>query len=149
MPPMSPNTPTTVLRPVVIAGWLITFLGVVHTLLGLLMTTTHVPGWFTGALWGSGGNLAAMSPSLGAFWLTIGSFGVPLAALGLLLRWMGLRGIVPPAFVAWTLGLWCTLGGALFPSPFPLLWIAAVLMLVAARKASREGSGPVRAEAAR
>ncbi|MEV2277635.1 DUF6463 family protein [Nocardiopsis sp. NPDC049922] len=136
------------LRPVVIAGWCVTVLGVAHTVIGLLLTTTHVPGWFTGTLWAVGGSLAAPPPSLGAFWLTVGSFGVPLATLGLVIRWMGLRAIVPPTFVAWTLGVWCTVAGAMFPSPFPLLWIPAVLLIVKARRAARAGDGPGRAEAA-
>ncbi|OLT28777.1 hypothetical protein BJF83_14170 [Nocardiopsis sp. CNR-923] len=136
------------LRPVVVAGWCVTVLGVAHTVIGLLLTTTHVPGWFTGTLWAIGGSLAEPPPSLGAFWLTVGSFGVPVATLGLIIRWMGLRAIVPPAFVAWTLGVWCTVAGAMFPSPFPLLWIPAVLLIVRARRAARGGDGRVRPEAA-
>ncbi|MFI6578341.1 DUF6463 family protein [Nocardiopsis sp. NPDC050513] len=136
------------LRPVVVAGWCVTVLGVAHTVIGLILTAAHVPGWFTGTLWGVGGSLASPAPTLGAFWLTVGSFGVPLATLGLVIRWMGLRGIVPPAVVAWTLAVWCTVAGAMFPSPFPLLWIPAVLLIVQARRAARAGDGPMRAEAA-
>ncbi|MGY5223178.1 hypothetical protein [Nocardia asiatica] len=80
-----------------------------------------------------------MSPAMASFWLTTGSFGVPLVLVGVLVLWLDRRGIVPPPFVAWTLGIWSALAGVILePAPWALAWIAVGLLAVGARRAVHE-----------
>ncbi|MGH8793246.1 MAG: DUF6463 family protein [Stackebrandtia sp.] len=120
------------------AGWLIALFGAAHTLLALtvLEAARHAGAWFSGALWGE--DLAAMSPANSAYWLSIGSFAVPLTVVGLTVLWLDRRGITPPPFIAWTLGIWTVVDVVVLgPTPSPILLLACVLLLVGARRAAR------------
>ncbi|GAA2389885.1 DUF6463 family protein [Nonomuraea africana] len=122
-------------RDVVLAGRITAFLGALHLVLTLAFNLQYLPAWFTGRLWFPANGLNELPPDVGAFWLTIGSFGLPLLLLGLLIGWLGRRDVTPPAFLAWTLGAWGTILALLFePSPAILLWVPAVMLLVAARR---------------
>lgn len=118
------------------AGRLITFFGAAHTLgaLVVLGAASHVGTWFSGALWTD--DLAAMSPANSAFWLSFASFGVPLVVVGLTVLWLDRRGITPPVFLAWVLGIW-TLGLAavLLFTPWPILLTGTILLLAGIRRA--------------
>ncbi len=126
------------------AGWLIVFLGAGHLVGGLALSAPeHADAWFDGTLWRSEEAVAEMGPVMGTFWLTTGSFAVPLVLTGVLLLWLDGRGIVPPAFVAWTLALWAAVAAAIFePAPWLLAWIAAGLLLAGARRAARPAGRP-------
>ena len=116
------------------AGRLIVLVGAGH-LLGafVLYARPHVGAWFRGELWGE--DLAAMSPAGTALWLTVDSFAVPLIVVGLTVLWLDRRGITPPAFLAWTVGIWAVVEAVIFgPSPSWVLPVAAVLLLVGARR---------------
>ncbi|MFD1936438.1 MULTISPECIES: DUF6463 family protein [Nonomuraea] len=120
-------------RLVVLGGRITAFLGAFHLVVTIALNVSHLPAWFSGGLWFPANGLSELPPAVGAFWLTIGSFGLPLLTLGLLVAWLGNRGVVPPAFVAWALGGWCTIGAVAFePSPFILVWVPAVMLLRAA-----------------
>jgi Family of unknown function (DUF6463) len=116
------------------AGRLIVLVGAGHLLVALaLYARPHVGAWFRGALWGE--DLAAMSAAGAALWLTIDSFAVPLILVGLTVLWLDRRGITPPSFIAWTVGIWAVLEAVIFgPSPSWLLPVAAALLLVGARR---------------
>jgi hypothetical protein len=118
------------------AGWLIVFFGAAHTLIALAIvgTGSHLAAWFSAALWHD--DLANMSPANSAFWLSLYSFGVPLILVGLLVLWLDRRGITPPAFIAWVLGIWISVGAVvLLLTPWPILLFAAGLLLIGIRRA--------------
>ncbi|MEV6394608.1 DUF6463 family protein [Streptomyces sp. NPDC051907] len=121
------------------AGRIIVFLGVGHTFLALLLTSPHYADeWFSGKLWDPQEGVVEMSSATAAFWLTTGSFGVPLVVIGLTVLWLDRRGIVPPLFIAWTLGAWSVVAAAILePAPWMLAWVAVGLLLGGARRAAR------------
>jgi hypothetical protein len=90
------------------AGRLIVLYGAAHTLGALTVegAARHAGAWFSGELWGD--DLANMSPANSALWLSVDSFGVPLIVVGLMV--LDRRGITPPPFIAWTLGIWTVVG---------------------------------------
>jgi hypothetical protein len=56
---------------------------------------------------------------------------VPLIVVGLMMLWLDRRGITPPPFIAWTLGIWTVVDAViLLLTPWPIL-----LLLVGARRA--------------
>ncbi|GGS23317.1 hypothetical protein GCM10010252_73080 [Streptomyces aureoverticillatus] len=126
------------------AGWLIALFGAAHTLLALTAegAARHAGAWFSGELWGD--DLGAMSSESSAYWLSLASFGVPLVVVGLTVLWLDRQGMVPPPFIAWTLGIWTVVGAViLLPTPWPILLLANVLLLVGARRAThRDTSVP-------
>jgi hypothetical protein len=118
------------------AGRLIVFYGAAHTLgaLTVLGAARHAGAWFSGELWGD--DLADMSPANSALWLSVDSFGVPLIVVGLMVLWLDRRGITPPPFVAWTLGVWTVIDAAiLLLTPWPILLVANALLLVGNHRA--------------
>ncbi|WP_030776046.1 DUF6463 family protein [Streptomyces sp. NRRL S-920] len=120
------------------AGWLIVLFGTLHTIGALTVeeAATHADAWFSGAL--RDDDLSAMSPANSAYWLSLGSFGVPLVMVGLTVLWLDRRGITPPSFIAWILGLWTVIDAVVLTlTPWPVLLLAAVLLLVGAGRASR------------
>ncbi|WP_051713047.1 DUF6463 family protein [Spirillospora albida] len=120
------------------AGWLITLFGAAHTLLSLTLekAATHAGTWFSGDLWGE--EFTAMSPAHSAYWFSVASFGVPLILVGLMVLWLDRRGITPPSFIAWTLGIWTVVDAVvLVTTPWPILLVATVLLLAGARRARR------------
>lgn len=120
------------------AGWLMVFFGAAHTLgaLTLEKAASHAGAWFSGALWWD--DLAAMNPANSAFWFSVYSFGVPLAMVGLMVLWLDRRGIVPPPFIAWVLGIWTVIGAVvLVITPWPILLVANVLLLIGIRRGTR------------
>jgi hypothetical protein len=119
------------------AGWLITLYGAAHTLgaLTVLGAASHAGVWFSGGLWG--GDLANMSPAMSAYWLSVNSFGVPLIVVGLTVLWLDRRGITPPPFIAWTVGIWNlvdVVGTGLLPPVWLIILLATILLLVGARR---------------
>ncbi len=118
------------------AGWLMALYGAAHTLGALTVegAARHAGAWFSGDLWGE--DLANMSPAGSAYWLSLASFGVPLILIGLIVLWLDRRGITPPPFIAWTLGGLTVVDAVIFlPSPWPILLLANILLLVGARRA--------------
>jgi uncharacterized protein DUF6463 len=118
------------------AGWIMVLYGAAHTLLALTVegAARHAGSWFSGELWGA--DLANMSPANSAYWLTLASFGPLLIVIGLIVLWLDRRGITPPPFVAWTLGIWTVVDAAvLLLTPWPILLLANVLLLVGVRRA--------------
>ena len=118
------------------AGRLIVLYGAAHTLGALTVegAARHAGAWFSGELWGD--DLANMSPANSALWLSVDSFGVPLVVVGLMVLWLYRRGITPPPFIAWTLGIWTVVDAVvLLLTPWPILLLANVLLLVGARRA--------------
>lgn len=123
-----------------LAGRLIVLAGAGHLLVALVLyAPPHLGAWFSGALWGE--DLAAMSDAGAALWLTVDSFGVPLILVGLTILWLDRRGLTPPSFIGWTVGIWAVIEAVIFgPSPSWLLPIAAGLLLAGARRAKRRDS---------
>ncbi|MFC8044012.1 DUF6463 family protein [Nocardia sp. NPDC057353] len=118
------------------AGRLLLLLGAAHLVAGFALTTPrHSGDWFSGALWGAGGDIIDMSPANSAFWLTAGSFGVPLVLIGGLVLWLDRRDIVPPLFLAAGLGIWSAFAAIVFePAPWPVVWVAVGLLVAGARR---------------
>ncbi|MGW2402965.1 DUF6463 family protein [Streptomyces sp. NPDC001739] len=132
------------------AGWLFVLFGAAHTLLALTMegAARHAGEWFSGALWGEG--FSDMSPANSALWLSLESFGPPLVLLGLVVLWLDGRGITPPPFIAWTLGILSLVDAViLITTPWPLLLLANILLLVGGRRAARRVDPESHAEAMR
>ncbi|MBL1090770.1 MULTISPECIES: DUF6463 family protein [Streptomyces] len=132
------------------AGWLFVLFGAAHTLLALTMegAARHAGEWFSGALWGEG--FSDMSPANSALWLSLESFGPPLVLLGLVVLWLDGRGITPPPFIAWTLGILSLVDAViLITTPWPLLLLANILLLVGGRRAARRVNPESHADAMR
>ncbi|MFI0454480.1 DUF6463 family protein [Actinomadura sp. 6N118] len=129
------------------AGWIITLYGVAHTVLALTVEKAgrHAGTWFSGGLWGE--DLSELSPAGSAYWLSLESFGVPLTVVGLLVLWLDRRGIAPPTFIAWILGIWTVVDAVVsIVSPWPIFLLATVLLLVGARRATRRDNPTPQAE---
>lgn len=123
------------------AGWLIVLYGAAHTLGALTVegAGSYAGAWFSGELWGA--DFANMSPANSAYWLSLASFGPPLVVIGLIVLWLDRRGITPPPFIAWTLGALTVVDAViLLLTPWPILLLANVLLLVGARRAGRRDS---------
>lgn len=121
------------------AGGLMVFYGAAHTVGALTVegAARHAGAWFSGELWRD--DLADMSSANSAFWLSLGSFGVPLILLGLTVLWLDRRGITPPSFIAWTLGILTVVDAMIMVFiPWPILLLAVVLLLVGSRRAARQ-----------
>ena len=122
-------------------GWIMVLYGTAHTLGALTVegAASHAGAWFSGELWHE--DLSAMSPANSALWLSLSSFGPPLILLGLTVLWLDRRGITPPTFIAWTLLVLTLLDAviALF-TPWPILLVATVLLLLGARRRARSTS---------
>ncbi|MGX7827910.1 DUF6463 family protein [Actinokineospora sp. 24-640] len=124
------------------AGWLIALYGAAHTLGSLTVegAARHAGAWFSGELWAD--DFADMSAANSAYWLSLGSFGVPLILIGAIVLWLDRRGITPPPFIAWTLGIATIVDAViLLPTPWPILLLANVLLLAGARRAARRPAG--------
>lgn len=123
-----------------VAGWIIVLCGLGHTVGALVETAPrHAGSWFAWALWeGQNSDPVAMTPTAAAFWYTLYSFGLPLLMIGLIVLWLDRRGLTPPPFIAWGVVAWTVVGTVLSGlSPLLLLLLAAVLLLVRARRATR------------
>lgn len=121
------------------AGGLIVFLGAAHTIGALTVEGAwhHADTWFSGALRRE--DLAAMSPANSALWLSLESFGIPLTLVGLTVLWLDRRGITPPPFLAWTLMIWTLVDALILTlTPWPILLLASILLLVGTRRATAE-----------
>jgi hypothetical protein len=121
------------------AGGLMVFYGAAHTVGALTVegAARHAGAWFSGELWRD--DLADMSSANSAFWLSLGSFGVPLMLLGLTVLWLDRRGITPPSFIAWTLGVLTVVDAVIMVfTPWPILLLAIILLMVGTRRAARQ-----------
>lgn len=127
------------------SGWLIAVFGTAHTLGALFVegAARHAGAWFSGELWSE--DLSDMSPANSAYWLSLESFGPQLVLIGLTVVWMGRRGIVPPLFIGWTLGVWTVIDTVIlgFGAGQGMLFVlAVVLLLVGSYRAKRHAVSP-------
>lgn len=119
------------------AGRLIVLFGAAHTILALTLmrAASHAGDWFSGALWRD--DLADMSPANSALWLSLNSFGIPLVLVGLTVLRLDRRGITPPRFLAWVLGLWTAQCAViLILTPWPIMAVAVGLLVAGSRRAA-------------
>ncbi|MFI0355948.1 DUF6463 family protein [Actinomadura sp. 9N407] len=119
------------------AGWILAFSGAAHTIAALTVekAARHAGTWFSGGLWHE--DLAELGPAGSAYFFSVDSFGPPLMLVGLIVLWLDRRGITPPAFIAWILGIWTVVDAVVLPfAPWPLGVLAVVLLLVGARRAA-------------
>ncbi|WP_225731443.1 MULTISPECIES: DUF6463 family protein [unclassified Nocardia] len=123
------------------AGWLLVVLGAAHTIGALTIdhAARYAGTWFSGGLWREARDgFLPMSQAGSAFWFSLESFGPPMIVIGLIVLWLDRRGITPPPFIAWILGISTVLDAViLFPTPWALGLIAQILLLIAARRAAR------------
>jgi hypothetical protein len=123
------------------SGWLIALFGTAHTLGALFVegAASHAGAWFSGELWDE--DLSDMSPANSAYWLSLESFGPQLVLIGLTVVWMARRGIVPPTFIGWTLGVWTVVDTVILGlgvGQGMLFVLAVVLLLVGSYRAKRQ-----------
>jgi hypothetical protein len=119
------------------AGRLIVLFGTAHTLGALTVegAARHAGAWFSGALWGE--DFASMSPAMSAYWFSVNSFGPAFILIGLTVLWLNRRGIKPPSFIAWSLGIWAVVDAMLCGPGVGqglIILVASGLLLVAARR---------------
>lgn len=128
-------------RSVRIAGWIITAAGIGHTLGSLIEAAPdHLGDWLNGHLW-SQTDFTAWSDAAAGFWYSVFSFGPPMLLIGATVVSLERRGIIPPRFIAWSMAAWVAFTFvASGPSPLPVLLIASVLLLVAARRVAADGN---------
>ncbi len=123
------------------AGWIIALYGCAHTIGALTVegAASHAGAWFSGALWNE--SFSAMSPAGSAFWFSLDSFGIPLILIGLIVVWMYRKDISPPAFLPWCLIGWTIIDATvLLLTPWPLMLIAEILLVVGIRRSDRKRS---------
>ncbi|WP_240233052.1 hypothetical protein [Devosia lacusdianchii] len=123
-----------------LAGWLMVFYAAAHTIgaLTVLGAARYAGEWFGGALWDE--DFSNMSPAGSALWLSLDSFGIPLLVVGVIVLWMDRRGITPPRFIPWILGAYTLVDGAiLLFTPWPIMLVANVLLLVGIHRRSAAG----------
>ncbi|WUJ95168.1 hypothetical protein OHT02_06955 [Streptomyces platensis] len=120
------------------------FLGGAHTLLALTLegVARYAGEWFSGSLWHEG--FSDMSPANSALWLSLESFGPPLLVVGLVVLWLDRRGITPPPFIAWSLGILGVVDAViLITTPWPLFLLACILLFAGGRRAAdRDNAAP-------
>lgn len=120
------------------AGWIMALYATAHTVGALTIegAAGHADEWFSGALWHE--DFSNMTEAGSALWLSLSSFGPPLFVIGLTVLWMDRHGITPPPFIAWILGT-LTLVDAVVSlrTPWPILLVANILLLVGIRRARR------------
>lgn len=124
------------------AGRLIALYGAAHTLGALTVegAARHVDVWFSRELWSE--SFSDMSPAMSAYWFSVNSFGPPLILLGLTVLWLNRRAIMPPSFIAWSLGAWLAIDLILSGPGVGqglIIATAVILLLVAARRAKPAG----------
>ncbi len=130
------------------AGRLMVLYGAAHTLGALTVegAATHAGAWSRRELWSD--DFSDTSPAMSAYWLSVNSFGPPVVLLGLTVLWLDRRGVIPPPFIAWSLGGWVVLGAfVLGPGAGQdlILLVACGLLLAGARGTARRRQGPPRA----
>lgn len=129
---------TTRNRSVIVAGWSMVVIAVLHTVAHLFHP--YWSDWLSGELWT--GNSPADSYAF--FWALPGSFVVVLAILGGLIVRMGRRGDDVPRYVGWGLGAWVVGCLALIgPSGFVFGILPSVLLIVDGLRRRVRTSSPV------
>lgn len=119
------------------AGGLLVGLAAAHTAYFLPNTVETLGDWLTGSLWTLDLD-AAMTHVDAAFWALPGGFALPLGLLGLLVRRQAREGTPPPAWLGWGVGVWSLTGSLISqPSGFPLGFVPAAMLLIAARRTQR------------
>lgn len=115
-------------------------LGAGHLVLGLVLTRETLARWASDGVWaavpllGSAESLDSARNAL-AFWAALGSFSMPQVALALLIWHLAGRGIRVPASIGWIIAVWSLIAALiLVPSPFILITVAGVLVIIAARR---------------
>ncbi|MFI2474371.1 DUF6463 family protein [Nocardia xishanensis] len=142
------------------ASGIMVVLGAGHLLLLALLAWSDITGWVDRGIWaavplavteGSEGPTVDTLQNEVTFWAGPGSFAVPFILLGCLTWHLAERGIAVPAGIGWGLAAYSAFSGVLLvPSPYFAGVVAAVLVVVAARKgvraeADRERDGSVTA----
>lgn len=120
-----------------LAGWLMVFYAAAHTIgaLTILGAARYAGEWFSGGLWDE--DFSNMTPAGSALWLSLDSFGIPLLLVGVTVLWMDRRGITPPRFIPWVLGVYTLVDGAiLLFTPWPIMLVANALLLVGIHRRS-------------
>ena len=127
-------------RKVAWAGRILVVFGIGHLAGSLALTSRdHAHRWFSAQLWRPEEGILDMSPAMAAFWLTTGSLGAPLIVLGVLVLWLGRRGMTPPPSVAWMLVAWSLVAAVILePAPWLFITLAGGLLLAAARPSPRQ-----------
>ncbi|MFI7680273.1 DUF6463 family protein [Actinophytocola sp. NPDC049390] len=113
-------------------------IGVGHLVVLTLTAGEHVGTWVDRGLWSAVPFLdrdAGVTADAVTFWAGPGGFAVPLILLGALLWHLAGRGVPVPAGIGWVVAVWALLDGVLLgPSPFFVLVVPGVLIVLAARK---------------
>ncbi|MEV0195281.1 hypothetical protein [Nonomuraea sp. NPDC050691] len=121
-------------------------LGAGHLSLLAMTSWQDVTGWVDRGIWAAvpldlsdGAVKTARSlQNAVTFWAGPGSFAVPLVLLGCLIWGLAGRGVAVPAWIGWSLAVWCVLGGVLLvPSPYFAGTVAGALVVLAARGKDR------------
>ena len=122
------------------AGRVLVGFGAGHLIGAFALTVRdHAHRWFSAQLWRPEEGILDMSPAMAAFWLTTGSLGAPLIVLGVLVLWLGRRGMTPPPSVAWMLVAWSLVAAVIVePAPWLFITLAGGLLLAAARPSPRQ-----------
>ncbi|MET7459720.1 DUF6463 family protein [Nonomuraea sp. NPDC005501] len=118
-------------------------LGAGHLSLLAMTAWQDVTGWADRGIWAAvpldlsdgGVKTVASLQNAVTFWAGPGGFAVPLILLGCLIWRLAGRGVAVPAWIGWSLAVWCVLGGVLLvPSPYFAGSVAGLLVVLAARK---------------
>ncbi|GFE18356.1 hypothetical protein Sgleb_64030 [Streptomyces glebosus] len=76
--------------------------------------------------------------------------GPPLLVVGLIVLWLDRRGITPPSFIAWSLGILGVVDAViLITTPWPLFLLACILLFAGGRRAAVRASAAPHADATR
>lgn len=96
----------------------------------------HAAEWFSGQLWED--DLSNMSAAGNALWLSLFSFGPMLVLIGMMVLWMDRSRVIPPMFVPCALLIWNLIDAAtLLYTPWPIITIASILLVIGIRRANR------------
>lgn len=122
-------------------GGILIAVAVGHLIATVLAGGRHLRDWAADGFWSVVPFLDAGELSIGAlhgavtFWSGPGGFALPLILLGALVWHVAGRGGSVPAWMGWALAVWGTANGVLLgPSPYFVLLVPAVLLILARRQ---------------
>ncbi len=138
-PAPSSESPTAsrVQRRVVVAGWMLIALAILHLVnlvnLGAAAATAGAfPVWFSGGLW-----LADMSVAGGYFWASLGGFPIPMIALGWMIVHLARAGSPVPRGIPWLLLVWIIGASLVLGLSGFVVAIVPIVLLLSARPPGR------------